>query len=233
MAENTKAPAEKKRRWYKNLADAYRITQRTYPWIGWAIAGVSVAVIALCVVVAVLTHANVVLWTLTGVMLAVLLGLVLLSSLVRKAMYAQIDGTVGSVYAVISQIKRGWIISEEPVAANREQDVIWRLIGRPGVVFISEGPSARVRPMLAAERKRVNRVAQNVPVILIQSGHEDGQVTLAKIEKTLRKQKKVLTKEEVPAISQRLNAVQSTSLPIPKGIDPTHARPNRRAMRGR
>ncbi|TWS19050.1 DUF4191 family protein, partial [Tsukamurella conjunctivitidis] len=167
--------------------------------------------------VAVLTHANVVLWTLTGVMLAVLLGLVLLSSLVRKAMYAQIDGTVGSVYAVISQIKRGWIISEEPVAANREQDVIWRLIGRPGVVFISEGPSARVRPMLAAERKRVNRVAQNVPVILIQSGHEDGQVTLAKIEKTLRKQKKVLTKEEVPAISQRLNAVQSTSLPIPKG----------------
>lgn len=233
MAEKTKAPAEKKRRWYRNLADAYRITQRTYPWIGWALGGIAVVVIALSVLVAVLTHANIVLWVLTGVMLSVLLGMVLLSTLVRRAMYAQIDGTAGAVYAVISQIKRGWIISEQPVAANREQDVIWRLIGRPGVVFISEGPSSRVRPLLAAERKRVNRVAQNVPVILIQSGHEEGQVPLGKIERQLKKQKNVLTKEEVPAISQRLNALQSTGLPIPKGVDPTKARPSRRAMRGR
>lgn len=232
MAENSKAPQEKKRRWYNNLADAYRITQRTYPWIGWALGGMAVVVIALSVLVAVLTGANIVLWVLTGVMLAVLLGMVLLSVLVRRAMYAQIDGTVGSVYAVISQIKRGWIISEQPVAATREQDVVWRLIGRPGVVFISEGPSTRVRPLLAAERKRVNRVAQNVPVILIQCGHEDGQVPLAKLERALKKQKNVLTKEEVPAISQRLNALQSTALPIPKGIDPTKTRPSRRAMRG-
>ena len=30
---------QKKRRWYNNLADAYRITARTYSWIGWLMAG--------------------------------------------------------------------------------------------------------------------------------------------------------------------------------------------------
>lgn len=236
MAEN-KAPQEKKRRWYNNIADAYKITARTYSWIGWALGGLTVVLIALGVLVGVLTGGGralpIITWALTGLMLALLLDMTLLSLLVRRAMYSQIDGTVGSVYAVISQIKRGWIVSEQPIAANRDQDVVWRLIGRPGVVFISEGPSTRVRSLLSQERKKVNRVAQNVPVHLIEVGHGEGQVPLAKLEGALRKLKKILTKEEVPAVSARLNALQTTAAPIPKGIDPTKVRANRRAMRGR
>ena len=43
----------------------------------------------------------------------------------------------------------------------------------------------------------------------------------------------LLTKEEVPSVAARINALQSSAPPIPKGIDPTKVRPNRRAMRGR
>lgn len=232
MAENTTSP-QKKRRWYNNLVDAYKITQRSYPWIGWVLIGLGVVLVALGVLVAALTHSNYVMWVITAVMLALLADMSLLSLLVRRAMYRQIEDTAGAVAAVTTQIKRGWIVSETPLAMTREKDILWRIIGRPGVVLISEGVSSRVRPLMRQERKRINRIAQNVPVHLIEVGRAEGQVPLAKLERTLRKLPKTLTKEEVPAVSQRLNALQSTAVPIPKGIDPLKARPNRRAMRGR
>lgn len=232
MAENS-APPQKKRRWYNNLVDAYKITARSYPWIGWVLIACAVVLVALGVLVAALTHGNYVLWIITAVMLALLADMSLLSLLVRRAMYRQIEDTAGAVAAVTTQIKRGWIVSETPLAMTREKDIVWRIIGRPGVVLISEGVSSRVRPLMRQERKRVNRIAQNVPVHLIEVGKDEGQVPLTKLERTLRKLPKALTKEEVPAVSQRLNALQSTAAPIPKGIDPLKARPNRRAMRGR
>lgn len=232
MAENS-APPQKKRRWYHNLLDAYKITARSYPWIGWVLIGLAIVLVALGVLVAALTHGSYVMWIITGVMLALLADMSLLSLLVRRAMYKQVEDTAGAVAAVTTQIKRGWIVSETPLAMTREKDIVWRIIGRPGVVLISEGASSRVRPLMHQERKRVNRIAQNVPVHLIEVGKDEGQVRLAKLERTLRKLPKTLTKEEVPAVSQRLNALQSTAAPIPKGIDPLKARPNRRAMRGR
>ncbi len=232
MAENS-APPQKKRRWYNNLVDAYKITARSYPWIGWVLIACALVLVALGVLVAALTHGNYVLWIITAVMLALLADMSLLSLLVRRAMYRQIEDTAGAVAAVTTQIKRGWIVSETPLAMTREKDIVWRIIGRPGVVLISEGVSSRVRPLMRQERKRVNRIAQNVPVHLIEVGKGEGQVPLTKLERTLRKLPKALTKEEVPAVSQRLNALQSTAAPIPKGIDPLKARPNRRAMRGR
>lgn len=232
MSENT-APKPKKRRWYHNLADAYRITKRTYPWIGWLLAGTAVVALCVALVIAALTKGNWIVWTILGLGVGATAAMAVLSVFVRRAMFAQIDGTVGSVYAVLSQIKSGWIIPEQPLAVTREQDVVWRLIGRPGVVLVSEGPSNRVQPLLSAERKKIARVVKNVPVHVLQVGHGEGQLELAKLEGRLKKFKKVLTKEEVPAVSARLAALHSSAAPIPKGIDPTKVRPNRRAMRGR
>lgn len=232
MAENT-TPPQKKRRWYNNLLDAYRITARSYPWIGWVMGGIAVVLVALGVLVAALSHGNYIVWIITGIMLALLADMSLLSWLVRRAMYSQIEDTAGAVAAVTTQIKRGWIVSETPLAMTREKDIVWRIIGRPGVVLISEGASSRVHPLMVAERKRVNRIAQNVPVHLIEVGRDTGQLRLSKLERALRKLPKTLTKDEVPSVSQRLNALQSNAAPIPKGIDPLRARPNRRAMRGR
>ncbi|QPK82054.1 DUF4191 domain-containing protein [Schaalia sp. ZJ405] len=223
---------EKKRRWYHNVADAYRISKRTYPWVAWALAGIWIGAICLALIVCALTHGNWILWSILGVFLGATSAMALLSFLVRRAMYAQIDGTVGSVYAVLSQIRTGWIIPEQPIQVTREQDVVWRIIGRPGIVYISEGPSSRVKDLLNQERRRASRVVKNVPIHIIQAGKGEGQVPLPKIQGRLRSLKKVLTKEEVPQVAARLAAVQSTALPIPKGVDPMKARPNRRAMRG-
>ena len=44
--------------------------------------------------------------------------------------------------------------------------------------------------------------------------------------------KKVLTKQEVPAVANRLTAIGNRGIPIPKGVDPTNTRANRKALRG-
>jgi hypothetical protein len=46
------------------------------------------------------------------------------------------------------------------------------------------------------------------------------------------KMKNELTKVEVNAVSKRINSL-GNRLPIPKGIDPYKARPDRKAARGR
>ncbi len=230
--EEQSATPEKKRRWYHNIADAYKVTARSYKWLGWALAGSSLLVLTLFILWGVFRGGLV--WMIPiGIMMALMVAMIILSMLLRPAMYKQADGVPGSVNYVISQLKRGWITSDEPVAVNKSQDVVWRIIGRPGVVLISEGPTTRVMPMLQTESKRTTRVVHNVPVIFIQCGHGEGQVQLSKLPGKLRSLKNTLTKQEVPAVAARLNAVMTKAVPIPKGIDPMKARANRRALRGR
>lgn len=231
MSENS--TPQKKRRFYHNLMDAYRIAARTYPWIGWLMIGVTVVATALGVLAAALIHGSWFSLILLGLLIGVLISTILLSTLTERATYAQVEGTVGQVYMVISRIRSGWIANQQPIAANPEQDLVWRLIGRPGIVLISEGPSSRVRSLLEQERKKAQRIMRNVTVTTIEVGTEEGQVRLAKLQRELRSLKKTLTRDEVPLVNQRLSALDRTSAPIPKGIDPTRMRPNRRALRGR
>ncbi|WP_099333131.1 DUF4191 domain-containing protein [Actinomyces minihominis] len=235
MAKKDKSPkpagAPKKQRFYHTLIDAYKVVKRTYPWIGIALIAIPVVLIGLGIVFGILWNRAIFL-PITGILLAGTIDMVLLAYLIRPAMYRQLDGRIGSVYAVISQIRRGWIVEEEPVAANKSQDIVWRLVGRPGIVLISEGPSSRVRALLIAEKRRLSRAVANVPIIFVEVGHEEGQVPLAKLNRHLKGLKKHLTKQEVPAVANRLNALGHKAIPIPKGVDPNNMRANRKALRG-
>jgi hypothetical protein len=103
---------------------------------------------------------------------------------------------------------------------------VFRAVGRPGVVLVSEGPTIRVKPMLDAERKRLARILPNVTVHMIESGKGEGQVPISQVAKKMGKLKNELTKLEVNAVSKRISSL-GNRLPIPKGIDPYKARPNR------
>ena len=43
----------------------------------------------------------------------------------------------------------------------------------------------------------------------------------------------MLTKEEASLVNKRLKSIGGVRPPVPKGVDPTKARMDRRAMRGR
>src|SRR5690625_4953004 len=108
--------------------------------------------------------------------------------------------------------------------------MVFRIVGRPGVVLISEGPPQRAARLLATETRKVQRVIPNVPVVEIQCGRGEGQIPLPRLVRHVQRLKPTLSKHQVSEISRRMRALQQTRLPIPKGVDPMKVRPDRRAM---
>ena len=170
-----------------------------------------------------------VLWVISGVLAGVLTMLIILGRRAEKAAYSQIEGQPGAVGAVLrSSLRRGWIASEMPVAVNgKTQDAIYRAVGRPGVVLISEGPRTRTARMLDEERRMVSRLGNNIAVTVVSVGSDEDAVPLHKLARRLGKIKPSLTKAEVLAVSKRLDSMAKKA-PIPKGVDPAKARPQRK-----
>jgi hypothetical protein len=168
------------------------------------------------------------LWVVAGVLAGVLAMLIILGRRAEKAAYSQIEGQPGAVGAVLrSSLKRGWVGSEMPVAVNgKTQDAVYRAVGRGGVVLISEGPKTRTARMVDEERRKVAKVGGNVAVTVISVGPDADAVPLHKLARRLTKLKSTLTKAEVIAVNNRLTSI-ATKMPIPKGVDPMKARPQR------
>ncbi|HLP23853.1 MAG TPA: DUF4191 domain-containing protein [Microbacteriaceae bacterium] len=171
------------------------------------------------------------LWIVLGVMTGVLVGLIVLGRRAEKTAYAQIEGQPGAVGAVLrSGIRGGWISQEMPVGVTKQQDAVYRVVGRGGIVVIAEGDKTRTAKLISDEEKRAAKLAANVPVRIVHVGLEAGDVRLAQLTSHIRRTRNVLTKAEVSAVNNRLSSMQG-SLPIPKGIDPTKARMPRGKMR--
>jgi len=231
MAKDKNGKKPKKQRWYKAIGEAYKITKRSYPWVGWALLGAAALGLLVGIVLTIVLGGF--FWIVFGVMLAFILPMITLVRLVRRASYGQIDGMPGAVSAVLDNIGRGWNVTTEPIRFNaRTQDLLFRAVGRAGIVLVTEGPTQRVRNLVAEEKRALKRVAPNTPIHVINVGNDDDQTKLMALEKEMRKFPKAITSQEVAALSNRLDALNSKALPIPKGIDPAKARANRRALRG-
>ncbi|WP_411284393.1 DUF4191 domain-containing protein [Lapillicoccus sp.] len=211
------------------------------PQIGWWMALAFLGVLLVAVVIGVLTH-FLVFAIIIGIAFAALAATIVLSRRAERAAYRQIEGQPGAVGATLSSLRRGWFFDQQPVAADaaRANDMasaamVYRAVGRPGIVLIGEGPPARAQKLLAAERKRVERVAPGVPVLLLRVGDGDaeGEVGIRKLTTRVQRLKPVLTKDEVSVVNKRLKALGGMRTPVPKGVDPTKARMDRRSMRGR
>jgi len=232
-APPAKPEKSKKARWYHQVWQAYQMTRKQDPAITWLMLGAFFGVIAVALAIGLVWGP----WLYTlllGTPFGALAAMFILARRAEKAAYAQIEGQPGASRAALGTIRRGWTFMEEPVVVDpRTQDLVFRGIGRAGVVLVSEGPSGRVVKLLDAERKRTYRVLPNVPVTVLQSGDGDGQVPLRKLPRVVQKLRPTLTKGETAEISKRLTALGTTRLPVPKGIDPMRARPDRKGMRGR
>jgi hypothetical protein len=177
-----------------------------------------------------------------GVPLAFLAATIVLSRRAERAAYKQIEGQPGAVGAALRSIRRGWYIEETPVAADAQRAtdlqsaaLVYRAVGRPGIVLIGEGPPGRAQKLLAAERRKVERVASGVPVTLLRVGEggSEDEVHIRKLSNRVQRLKPVLTKDEVAVVNKRLKSIGGVRPPLPKGVDPTKVRMDRKAMRGR
>ncbi|MET8143719.1 DUF4191 domain-containing protein [Sphaerisporangium sp. NPDC005288] len=164
-----------------------------------------------------------------GVMVAITVGLLVFGQLAQRAQYSMLEGQPGAAAAILQSMRGNWQVTPA-VAVTRDQDVVHRVVGFPGIVLVSEGPGSRVQRMLVAEKKRVQRVAIDVPVYDIQCGDGEGQVPINKLQRHLMKLPRNLKKEAVSEVNYRLRALPQT-LPVPKGPMPKGARMPRGKMR--
>lgn len=169
-----------------------------------------------------------------GILVGVLAAMLILSMRAQNAALSQLEGQPGGSRAAMSLLRRGWSMPEEPVAMNpKSKDLVFRAVGRPGVVLVTEGPNSRVKQLVNAEKLKMRRILPDVPVHVINSGTQEGQVRLQDVVKAMRKLPPSITKDEVYVVDRRLASMGQSSAPIPKGIDPTKVRANRKGMRGR
>jgi len=218
----------------RQIWQVFTMTRQADPAVVWWMLLVFVGTLALGFVVGLLIGHPFYIMILVSP-LGFLLALILMARRAERAAYARFEGQPGASAMAFQNLRRGWSVEQEPVAVDpRTRDVVFRAVGRPGVVLVVEGPPNRAAKLADGERKRVTRVlGQNVPVTVVMCGDGEGQVPLRKLSAHLMRMKPNITKDEVSEVAKRLRALGGVRPPIPKGIDPTRARPDRRATRGR
>lgn len=171
-----------------------------------------------------------------GFLIGTVIAMAIFARRAERAAYAQFAGTPGAASAALQGLRRGWNVEQQPIAVDpRTQDMVFRAVGRPGVVLVTDGKLPRVNRLAEQERKRLARILPNVPIHVVHAGEGEGQVPLRKVARSIMRMKPALTKGEVSEVAKRLRALPSGAarLPIPKGVDPLRARPDRKATKGR
>jgi hypothetical protein len=209
------------------LKQAYDMTRKVDRWVTWLTLAAVLVTFAVVFGLGQLSGFTIEA-TIIAIPLAILAGLVVFSRRVQAAGYAQVEGQPGAAAAVLDQLRRGWTITPA-VQFNKNQDLVHRAVGRPGVVIIGEGSPARLRALMTAERNFVQRVFRDVPIHEIVVGDGEGQTPLPKLQRKVTKLPKAIKPAMVTEVNMRLRALgdAKTRMPIPKGPMPKGARMQR------
>ncbi|GAA2890351.1 DUF4191 domain-containing protein [Microbacterium esteraromaticum] len=226
---------EKRPGFFSQIRSLFRFTRDVYGWLPWAQVAILVAGVLIGLIIGFLISGasvlGLILWGFTGLMFGVLGAMFLMTRLSTTAMYAKIDGMPGASGHVLStSLGRNWSASDTPVGINpKTQEAVYRVVGRGGIVIVGEGARGRLTRLINEERQKAQRVAHGVPVTVLYVGHGDEDVAIADLSKTIKKLPKAIDKATMAAVIRRIDSVSQSlsSLPIPKGIDPTRVRSQR------
>ena len=192
----------------QQLKMAAGMVRRSNPWALPIVALSAVGVIAMFVIVGLLT----------GLMAA----MIIFGRFAQSAQYSAIEGQPGAAAAILQSMRGGWTVTPA-VTANRNMDVVHRAVGKPGVVLVGEGSPSRLPSLLAAEKKRISRVAYDVPIYDFQVGDEEGQVPIRRLQRKLMRLPRNLKGQAVAELNFRLKALPA-NLQAPKGPMPKTGR---------
>lgn len=157
-----------------------------------------------------------------GVLAGLATAMVLFGRFAQSAQYAAVEGQPGAAAAILQSMRGSWTVTPA-VTANRNMDVVHRAVGRPGVILVGEGSPTRLPGLLAAEKKRISRVAHETPIYDFQVGDEEGQVPISKLQRKIARLPRNLKGAEVTELNYRLKALPQT-LQAPKGPMPRSGR---------
>ena len=160
-----------------------------------------------------------------GVVLGALVAFIIFGRRAQKSVYRKAEGQTGAAAWALDNLRGKWRVTPG-VAATGHFDAVHRVIGRPGVIFVAEGSSARVKPLLAQEKKRTARLVGDIPIYDIVVGNGEGEVPLSKLERHLTKLPANITAKQMDSLESRLAALGNKVGPVamPKGPMPTQAK---------
>jgi hypothetical protein len=229
------AKSEKKTSRITQIRQSYQLTRKSDPRIGWILLGAFVLVGAIGFLVIRLVLGGLVFPAVFGVLLGLLAALILFGRRGQAAALAQVEGQPGAAAAALSMLRRGWT-TEPMIAFTKQQDVVTRLVGPPGIVLIGEGSPNRLRPLMAAERRKHSRVAgEETPIQEVYVGDGPDQVPLRRLVKHVTRMGRSLKPAQMTDVLQRLRALDAnrSNIPLPKGPVPTSMKGLRGNLRGR
>ncbi len=160
-----------------------------------------------------------------GVVLGALVAFIIFGRRAQKSVYRKAEGQTGAAAWALENLRGKWRVTPG-VAATGHFDAVHRVIGRPGVIFVGEGSPARLRPLLAQEKKRTARLVGEVPIYNIVIGNSEGEIPLAKLERHLTKLPANITVKQMDSLESRLAALGTKAGPaaMPKGPLPAAAK---------
>jgi len=216
------------------LIQTYRLTKQADPAITRVLLGTFLGV---GVVAALAMHFGFGGWVfpvIFGVLLGSLVAMIVFGRRAQSSALAQIEGKPGAAASALSLLRRGWKV-EPMIGFTKQQDVVTRVVGPPGIVLIGEGNPNRLKPLMASERRKHERVASETPIHELYVGNDEGQVPLRRLLKHVTKLGKSLKPAQMTDVLQRLKALDSQrgNIPLPKGPVPTSMKGMRGNLRGR
>ena len=166
-----------------------------------------------------------ILFGILAVMLALTAGMIVAGRRVSAAAFAGIEGQLGAAAAIMTSMRGQWHVTPA-VGMTRNQDLLHRVVGRPGVILVAEGSGGRPRELIGNEARRLRRVIGETPIYDIVVGDGEGQIPLKRLQMHVMKLPRNLKPREVNELEAKLKAM-ATSMPLPKGPLPRSARPPR------
>lgn len=233
MAKKVKDPSKPGR--FKAIIQSYQMTKKGDPKIGLILLATFLLAGAAGFAVMLLVFGGSLLFPIiTGVLTGVLGVLIVFGRRAQTAALAQIEGQPGAAAAALSLLRRGWK-TDPAIAFTKQQDVLHRLVGPPGIVLLGEGNPNRLKPLMSAERRKHERVAAETPIHEVYVGNGPDEIPLKNLVKHVRKLGKGLKPAQMTDVLARIKALDAnrSNIPLPKGPMPTSMKGARQNMRGR
>lgn len=169
-----------------------------------------------------------------GLLIGFLAMMIVFSRRAQRAAFKRLEGQPGGGARALSMLRRGWKI-DEVVAFTKQQDMVHRVVGPPGIVLVGEGSPHRLKPLMSSERRKHERVAADTPIHEVIVGNGEGQVPLPKLMRHVQKLGRQVKPAEITDVLNRLKALdaQRPKVPLPRGPVPTSMKGMRGNTRGR
>ena len=164
-----------------------------------------------------------------GIVLGAVVAMWIFTRRLQSSMYKRVEDHPGAAGWTLDNRRNTFGIvwfTKQGVGMTRQQDLLHRVVGNPGVVFVGEGSPKRLEKIVEKERRRIDRIAGGVPVHVIYTGTGENQVPLGKLQRKLLKLPRNYSKNDVYEINARIEAMDATSGPgagMPKGPLPNQA----------